>query len=671
METIEYNYFADATYVLLKRKIKGEGSYRGIFNLEIAVNPWSQRDQTDGEVVFLKPKRGVVSSRILVKDPDRVRKALLGEGQKKFLFLKNINIQLTEEGSDSKSLNKFSLWLRQGDLYVKALNIKGDNKSIPIKNGGHFRVFSRILQYNRDNKDNKKLDSLDKVSDAEAPSVVLNSQGLIEHSLARQTTPDKHIRLQIHKELSKNWDEERGWVALRIQPLNFPFGDFFRQFNSIYDVGLLTSFHRAGKAQERPLESEKYSRLTDGWSQFDRIFASERIQNGQFIDSSMMASLDKSQRHSFAKYDFTDMRPNFEKIKRGESVTTRQIIFRTQTCLTRKSDGTSPRLGSKFQISVKDLQNPKRDKVYNLEIQGKNRCLNFVHEFWYKHFKPERYFYFNLEVKEMAPNTVADVLGISINPWDEGWTFGRDRIHVSDASVQDDMEAKKIQSRFWLPNFSYFTLRFRYAIDKFLKIKVKKSILLYLKPSMLRYSSLKMGRTGIYKLRDGIYLMKAALEKHYLDPSTDAIIKPSNKLVGGGEHRKSHQFILKSELRTRHHISIVKRLVRVIDGQIIAPVEFTVADLRIMRIRAQMMVQLQPVEEWRHYMVKLYNDFYQRRVEKLREENMLLKWETFESLHKEKIANMKKIIASMSENERMVHHFVEYKYKNEAKRNIR
>ena len=86
VETIEYNYFADATYILLKRKIKGIGSYRGIFNLEIAVNPWTQRDQTGEEAVFLKPKMGVVSDRVLVKGSNQIRKGPTRERAKKILI---------------------------------------------------------------------------------------------------------------------------------------------------------------------------------------------------------------------------------------------------------------------------------------------------------------------------------------------------------------------------------------------------------------------------------------------------------------------------------------------------------------------------------------------------------------------------------------------------------
>ena len=506
-----------------------------------------------------------------------------------------------------------------------------------------------MLQYN---SIDGTLNSLDKVLTSEAPSVIINAQGLISHSLNQQTT-DEHFRLQIHKSMATNWDEENGWVALRIQALNFPFGNFFKQLESIYEVGLLTSLHRSTRAKIRPIETQKYTqRLNKNQSMFDKILSSEAIQNSQF--KNVFTG------HPFVKYDFSDIRPYFEEVLRGESVTTRGIAFWMQTCLTRKSNGTSPPLGSPFQVTLTN-KNTGQSTVYNLEIKGENRCLNLTHKVWYKHFKPETLISFDIEVREMSSKTLVGVLpGISINPWDEGWTFGRDNLNLSPSYLRDVSETEKIQSRFFLPEFKYFTLRFRYAIDKFLNLKVKKSILLHLSPSMIRYNSRRLGRDGIYSLRDGLYLLKIALEKQYLDPSTNGVINHSDDITKRTSDKfSSHEIkIIKGDLRKRHHISIVKRLVRVIEGRIIAPVEFSVRDLRIMRIRSQMMIQIEPVEEWRHYMVKLYNNFYERQIEEIRKENQLLRREIFERLYKEKLRNIDIIIADMSKNERMIHQLI-------------
>ena len=244
-------------------------------------------------------------------------------------------------------------------------------------------------------------------------------------------------------------------------------------------------------------------------------------------------------------------------------------------------------------------------------------------------------------------------------------TFGRDIIHLSENAIREVKEAQKIPPRFFLPQFSYYTLRFRYAIDQFLNLKVKKSILLHLRPVMVRYNSRRQGRFGVYKLRDGIYLMKTAIEKKYLDP-TQRVTTAIYTGDGAENDRLAAQIVLSKDLGRIHHLSVVKRLVRVIDGQIIAPVEFAVQDLRIMRIRAQLMVQLEPVEEWRHYMVKLYNDFYERLEGELQKKS-IISFETFDLLNKEKIRNIKKIIDSMTHHERQVHDLIDRKFKEEKR----
>ena len=669
VETIEYNYFADATYIVLERKLKGIGSYKGIFNLEIAINPWSERDKTGAEVVFLKPKRGFLAESILVRGSfQELQKALFGTGQKKSLFLESIHMQLKEDTPMEPS--RFSFWLRKGLLQVRALNIKGEDNLIPIQSGGHFRVFSRVLQYS---SISGKLDSIDKLLSLPAPSVILNAKGRIDQSHSNQVSIDKYIHIQTPKYLSRNWDEEVGWVALRVQPLNFPYGNFFKQFEGIYDLGLLTSLHSGTVAKISPLETKKYSTMVhNSESVFDKIFASAQIRNGQFMTQTQVRAISEGKGRKvrvFEKYDFSDMRPNFEEVLRGESVTTRGIAFRVQTCLTKRFNGARPPLDEPFEVTVIDKETNSKT-VYNLKIVGEDRCLNFVHKVWFKHFRLETLFHFDLHIKEVTTNLiVTKSRGISINPWDTGWTFGRDFIHLSDDYIRQIEEQGGIRSRFFLPSYNYYTLRFRYAIDQFLNLKVKKTVLLHLRPMMVRYHSRMQGRFGLFKLRDGIYLMKVAVEKKYLDPSENVtIVSSEDEIAVDTDLIAAQKTILRrDDLSQRHHLSIVKRLVHVIDGQIIAPVEIAVEDLRIMRIRAQLMVQLEPVEEWRHYMVKLYNDFYERQLREVKKNNMLLSTEAYERLNSEKISNIQKIIELMSINERRVHELIERKYKQEVK----
>ena len=260
-----------------------------------------------------------------------------------------------------------------------------------------------------------------------------------------------------------------------------------------------------------------------------------------------------------------------------------------------------------------------------------------------------------------------------MNPWDEKWTFGwdaRDMLENYPKQIQEQMKTAP-DSKLFIGDFKYETLGFRYAVDKFLNLKVKKMILLRLKPYVLKYNSIVLGRGATEELRDGIYLIKVALQKDYLDPSAKGILIYDKKL-SRDELRNRNQQILSNcfekeitlepgdhdyhvydyslnhcsgqvflpdlyqsisqpmakdingenirfyqdrEGNTysalngeeipgqvigsdkRQFISIQQKLVRVLGGQIITPVEIEISDLRLMRIRNQLFIQLETVDE--------------------------------------------------------------------------
>ena len=125
-------------------------------------------------------------------------------------------------------------------------------------------------------------------------------------------------------------------------------------------------------------------------------------------------------------------------------------------------------------------------------------------------------------------------LKIAINPWDLFATFGKDLREVEESDLRFQTQnlaqaQQKIESRFNLSNFGYTAIRFDYEIRKDLGLNVKKSVLLRLFPEVQRYSSLTGGRLAVEKLRDGIWLLKIAIQKDYLDPATkNAIVDREN-----------------------------------------------------------------------------------------------------------------------------------------------
>ncbi len=193
----------------------------------------------------------------------------------------------------------------------------------------------------------------------------------------------------------------------------------------------------------------------------------------------------------------------------------------------------------------------------------------------------------------------------ALNPWDDKFTFGFDKEEFS----AEFLKAKKAKSRFFLPSYAYNTVRFLYNIDPYMELEVKKTVLINLKPRVLRYAGIVNARKQTEPLRDGIYLLKVAIQKDFLDPTERAIdlggsavgatlksdVRPSPSL--GNQEVPSVILESLGEVTPREYITTDTSLVRVVDGQLIHPIELTMRDLRLMRVRSNFLIQLEAVDE--------------------------------------------------------------------------
>ena len=87
---------------------------------------------------------------------------------------------------------------------------------------------------------------------------------------------------------------------------------------------------------------------------------------------------------------------------------------------------------------------------------------------------------------------------------------------------KDDLEKIKKRNReltppseLWLGGYNYQALRFRYNINEFMDLEVKKTVLIKFEPYILRYHSISYGRNALERLRDGIYILKVGFQKDY------------------------------------------------------------------------------------------------------------------------------------------------------------
>ncbi len=402
------------------------------------------------------------------------------------------------------------------------------------------------------------------------------------------------------------------------------------------------------------------------------------------IDESIMTIRDQK------RFYFKPLKMRFVRIMPGESATDRTLQYSVTTCV-ENWRGAAVGRGYQFNVVTED-QN--RERVMRRET-NEDGCLTWFGTLSHKYYRREvleqrtaKVTYVGTRnngnsttfieggdragtvLENVNQNDAGDIINqyeerftYYMNPWDEKWTFGWDEPDMPANYYNDIIEQRRNapKSQLFIADFRYETMGFRYAIDKYLNLKVKKAVLLKAYPYVLKYNSIVRGRLGTEKLRDGVYLMKVALQKDYLDPSAkgvriydeeleqpyeiasdpnlvefdpenpptnindiyDQITQPGDgggpdQLLGEGQYvnarmtwnpndsdergaHVNHRLLNETELKEaqKEYISVQTKLVRVMGGMIITPIEFEIDDLRLMRIRNQFFIQLQTIDEHR------------------------------------------------------------------------
>lgn len=397
-------------------------------------------------------------------------------------------------------------------------------------------------------------------------------------------------------------------------------------------------------------------------------------------------ALNRSHLRVAEPYNFTLAGVRFKTIEAGETANKRTVIFNVNTCVGRLNFQSKILPGQEFEVIARHFKNPKAEaedeaadneerapvfaatdykdiKLFG-EIDGDKirtdakGCLNFTDKISHKYYQTERLMRrkYYIKAKDDVQNFTKE-LTLYLNPWDEKFgTLGTDARSVSQTFLTELNEREKIVPRFYIQDFRYETLRFRYEVDKNMNLVVKKTVLFRAYPRVMRYSNVLQGINSIFPIRDGIYLMKVAYQKDYLDPAakgirlrseaydadpssnrtgarpgallerveaTDEVDEDGNEVVrtvrsdidsagaeayagATGTHLDGSQKVVPPyDPGRKTSISIVKKLIRVNSGAIVTPIEFSVKDLRLLRIRAQIFVQIEAVNQTRLQLVNM------------------------------------------------------------------
>lgn len=362
--------------------------------------------------------------------------------------------------------------------------------------------------------------------------------------------------------------------------------------------------------------------------------------------------------YALDRYLFTNVRPRFVQVMAGgvkaiegtndldinvaETATRRTVYYAASTCVSAQSGEKIP--GQKFILEITSAEpGPKNDNATVLRTKTQEvfadaaSCLNWTNTITHYYYRPEQFFQQTIKIK--GPAGYERIKKVYLNPWDDKFTFGFDEEELGKKFFAEIAKRPKIPSRFYTGDYSYHTVRFLYEIDPYMDLEVKKTVLMDLQPRVLRYSGILSGRKVTESLRDGIYLLKVGIQKSYLDPSdrfhklcdvtraraerdADGRVKevweratvddPSLcnlseterdkvrvSLADQAETDEAHNNLeaAQNNVVTKEFVTAKSILVRVTDGLIIHPVELSMKDLRLMRIRSNFLVQLETVDE--------------------------------------------------------------------------
>lgn len=435
---------------------------------------------------------------------------------------------------------------------------------------------------------------------SEMPAMIITKDTSINHIWSAS---DYGVmgRIPISVELRPTWGNLA--LVLKVAPKDFP---DIEPFEAIYHLGRFDELAQSGSANfnlgeyidRKSIESavdvesfsyDKYLSQSKDYNDLLHTLGNQYVERDENGDPVQIIGLQRE----FQRFDFGTLDILFGRVMPGDTATDRTIQYTVESCVTDAFTGRKLGPNNVFEITTED----RGIKTTVKAATRPDGCLTWYGMISHKYYHREDLIKKVSEVKFLGDEKMPPYkLAYYINPWDEKFTFGRDARVLQKELLADIKEQQKYApvSRILITDFHYTTIGFRYEIDKYMNLTVKKSVLLEMKPFVLKYNSIIYGRSGVYPIRDGVYLMKVALQKDYLDPAPRSVHhniyrdKTSNKhkLVGGNQN-----------LAQKEYLMIKEKLVRVLGGKIITPIQFEISDLRLMRIRNHFLIQLETIDE--------------------------------------------------------------------------
>lgn len=599
-ERLGFNGAADAKYLMLKRQITAVGVLKGTREVSICINPWGH-----AELVRDCDRRPVPTEQMVpIAETEKYLKGESGKpsGLDKRLWVDDMRLNaIHSPGSADVGVVDFNLSMTPKIL---TKNLQGDTTPM-ILTDGKFKIQLLVLA-KTDTGDQRCL-VIGKTRQSEELTMVGGT--LREETKLRVRYNITYGQLEIVAKI------EAADPALRLTPFHglWVSGDHTSLLNFKMPMMRKASFEGGSEGfdSEEYIKKEGCRDVSEGVNEseaFERIAGkitiptlpksalsgakipptaidADLMGKNDCIDSTdvprlfpndpglvgfkpgsdFLSCMNKGLPSGVARieqfeFGHVDVRPE-PILADSETTTERTIKFRVTTLVTNPLANGAIMRDVLFRVE-------KSDGTYEDVRTTHQGMLIFTDRIHHVFFQPERYLLKVVRIKHASG--FQRRMGIVMNPWDnEGFTFARDIRGVYKETVAQVNLIPRPKSELLLTDYSWGALSFRYEVDNLLGLTMYKQMLLKLSPRVLRYSSLIRGRMMNEPLRDGIYLMTVALQKDGLP------------LFG-----KPFQYVW-----------VVRKLVRVNSGQINTPVDMAFRDFRVLKIRSNLLIELQTINE--------------------------------------------------------------------------
>lgn len=546
-ENVPFDMSVDSKYVELNRKIHGNDLYKGVETIKIGVNPWAEfRGELNAEIVNLDEQKLPNSHLVSGPDSELAFSGLYEKSSGEDLLIDDApatEIQIIKNTSNGK-LVRFSVKVRP---FIEPLDMYGEFRPYYFKKG-LFRVYPQLIaNYLGPNGDKRMI----------LMPLLPENLGIARNGM---------INYQKEVVLSREVTMGQVQLALKVEAINAPM-----QLNAYEGLHSMGSFENLF-GQHSP-------------NQIQGVFSNKSFNYANYVSESNNFENLKKEGLAFdlKPIRFKELGIRFVRVAPGETATRRTIIYRTQTEVVDTITGAPIR---KQAFHIKKSLSEQEEVVFTDE----DGLLKWQDQISHLFYVAEQFYYPEVELTHQNSN-YKETLKMAINPWNSGWTFGSD-YRGREAFYEHMNKQEKRDSTFMIDAFRYQTIRFRYEIDEFMTLNVKKAVVMAMDPLTQRYT-IEEGRKGGEPLRDGIYLVKLALVKYYIDPFKKGTLLYRDE---NDVHRIAN-ISDDDETKKGRYITVVKKLLRVQGGRITTPLEFSMRDLRMMSIRSNIMVQIETVDE--------------------------------------------------------------------------